>query len=64
MGGIRLGLKVKRRPSWMVKEKNSEPTPPITGYVSYIHPKGRFYTVTFPFKAGKIRESYFFGEEG
>lgn len=31
---------------------------PITGEVIYIHPKGRYHTVEFETRGGKLRESF------
>lgn len=31
----------------------------MTGKVVFVHPTGRFYTVEFETKHGKIRENYF-----
>lgn len=61
---MKLGQKVKRIPSWCGKERDGREVEPVTGYVSYIHPKRRFYTVTFPFKSGSVRECYLFVGEG
>ena len=57
---VRLGQNVKRTPSWNFKGGYNEAnTPKLSGYVRYIHPKGRYYMVEFQLPSGVLRECYF-----
>ena len=57
---VEIGQKVTKRPSWGIGEtKNGEKAQPITGFVRYIHPKGRYYVVEFPMRNGRIRECFY-----
>ena len=56
---VEIGQKVKRIPSWDIKRSRGEKTPAITGYVCYIHPRGRYYMVEFTLPSGVLRECYF-----
>lgn len=58
---IRLYQKVYRSLSLGSDGKRS--AQPVEGYVVYIHPEGRFYSVEFTFPAGKFRESFNFTPE-
>lgn len=57
---VEIGQKVTKRPSWGIGgNKNGEKAQPLTGYVWYIHPKGRYYVVEFPMRNGRIRECFY-----
>ena len=60
---IKLGQKVRRQVYGCYLERGA-PAKLLAGYVSYIHPKGRFYTITFPLAHGALRESYYFADRG
>lgn len=56
---VQHGQKVKRVPSWGIKGSREEKAPAITGYVRYIHPRGRNYMVEFQLPSGIFRECYY-----
>lgn len=57
---MRIGQKVTRWPvGFCERSEEGNKTPkPLKGTVIYIHPKGRFHTVEFELRGGKIRESF------
>ncbi len=58
---MKIGDIVRQKSSTMKGDFNfsaSEKTP-MEGKVIYIHPQGRFYTVEFSLRGGKVRESFF-----
>ena len=56
-----IGQKVLRVPvTFYNTDKNGEKNnmTPLPGRVCYIHPKGRYHTVEFETRGGKVRESF------
>ena len=57
---MELGDRVKRVPETFGLSEHTGPgaRPALTGTVVYIHPKGRYHTVEFILRGGRVRESF------
>lgn len=57
---LEVGMEVIRTPETILYTDSSGVSKrhPMKGYVSYIHPEGRFHVVAFRFKGGVIKESF------
>lgn len=57
---MKIGQKVTRYPETFYEREggNHAPLRAMSGVVVYIHPRGRYHTVEFELRGGKVRESF------
>ncbi len=61
MAMVRVGDTVFETPSVCINHQGVVERRPLKGKITYIHPKRRFYVVTFETEGGPIREAFWGG---